>query len=141
MLLKGFLHLPKILFAAVSYVVALYVDCRRVSPKLTLGEFLPAVAWAFLRVIPVYPFLAVLISFVFLFVIAIVEGLGLPEDWLNWPIYYGTLYGPFSYVYWRVKHSDIRSVLKLKVISLNNRNVFNVLAWHRGTSLCLCTAP
>jgi hypothetical protein len=47
--------------------------------------------------------LAVLISFIFMFVISIWDFLKLPEEWLQWPIYYGTLYGPFVYVYCTVK--------------------------------------
>ena len=102
--LKGFLHTPRVVFAAVVYVVALYYDCRRVSrATLTLKTFLPLVGKAFLRVLPAYPFLAVAISFVFMIVINIFEALHLPLEILNWPIYYGTLYGPFSFVYWKVK--------------------------------------
>jgi hypothetical protein len=106
-LFQGFLHLPKIIFAAVCYVLTLYADCKRVSPKLGLGDFLPKVGWTFLRVLPAYPFLAVLISFGFLFVISLCEFLHLPLEWLNWPIYYGTLYGPFSFVYWKVKQQVV----------------------------------
>lgn len=69
--------------------------------------FLPKVGWAFLKVLPAYPFLAVLISFGFLFVINIWEFLQLPEEWLNMPIYYGTLYGPFAYTYVHVKQQVV----------------------------------
>ena len=43
------------------------------------------------------------------------EALGLPTEVLNWPIYYGTLYGPFSCVYFRVKKGveDERGALPL----------------------------
>ena len=102
-LLQGFLHLPKVVFAAIVYVVALYFDCKRVAKVLTLKTFLPLVGKAFLRVLPAYPFLAVVISFGFMIVINIFEALHLPLELLNWPIYYGTLYGPFSFVYWKVK--------------------------------------
>mmetsp|Transcript_55448 Transcript_55448/g.134637 ORF Transcript_55448/g.134637 Transcript_55448/m.134637 type:complete len:188 (-) Transcript_55448:279-842(-) len=78
---------------------------KRLRHRLVLPcrEFLPRVGRSFLRVLPAYPFLAVLISFVFMFVISIWEVLKLPEEWLQWPIYYGTLYGPFVYVYCTVK--------------------------------------
>lgn len=101
--LQGFLHLPKVAFAAIVYMVALYFDCKRVAKVLTLKTFLPLVGKAFCRVLPVYPFLAVAISFVFMIVINVFEALHLPLELLNWPIYYGTLYGPFSFVYWKVK--------------------------------------
>lgn len=115
-LLQGFLHLPRVLFAATAYVVALYIDVRyqhrlshrrRSSSVLRLGSFLPKVGWAFVKILPAYPLLAVLISFVFLFVINVWEALHLPNEWLNAPIYYGTLYGPFAWVYVYVKHQIV----------------------------------
>ena len=103
-LLQGFLHAPRVLFAATAYLIALYIDCRHVNVSLSLfGEFMPAVGTAFLYILPVYPFMAVLISFVFMVVIRVFEVLHLPLEYLNAPIYYGTLYGPFSMVYLRVK--------------------------------------
>lgn len=117
--LQGFLHLPKILFAAIIYVLALFIDCRQLchGELLFFKMFLPMVSRAFVRVLPVYPFLAVLISFGFLFVINLFEFLHLPEEWLNLPIYYGTLYGPFSFVYWKVKEKVIHDRNSLPVSS------------------------
>lgn len=58
-LLQDLFHVPKAVFAAIAYVSALYVDCRRVTPQLSLvRDFLPKVGWAFLRVLPVYPFVS-----------------------------------------------------------------------------------
>ena len=70
---------------------------------LTMKAFISNVGISFLKVIPAYPFLAVIIIFVFLFVISFFESLHLPTQWLNWPIYYGTQYGPFVWVYMSVK--------------------------------------
>mmetsp|Transcript_29801 Transcript_29801/g.49180 ORF Transcript_29801/g.49180 Transcript_29801/m.49180 type:complete len:222 (-) Transcript_29801:706-1371(-) len=99
------LHAPKIMLAAVLYVVVLYADCLRHSSnqKLTFRRFLGRVGIQFLKILPLYPFLAVLISCGFMFLISAFEHLNLPLEWLNWPIYYGTLYGPFSLVYFQVK--------------------------------------
>ena len=97
------MHLPKVAFAALAYNVALYFDCKRAQPVLTVKTFLPIVGKAFLRVLPAYPFLAIVISFGFMILINIFEALHLNLDLLNWPIYYGTLYGPFSFVYYKVK--------------------------------------
>jgi hypothetical protein len=105
-LFKSLLHVPTILIAAVAYLVALYYDCRRIT-RVSFQTFIKQVAWAFLYVLPVYPFLAVLFSFGFLAVIVVWDFLHLPEELLNWPIYYGTLYGPFSFVYWRVKQQVV----------------------------------
>ena len=101
--LQGFLHLPRVLFAATAYMVALYIDIRRLDRSWTLTKFLIRVGLAFCKVLPAYPFLAVLISVVFMFVINLWEALHLPLEWLNAPIYYGTLYGPFAWVYVSVK--------------------------------------
>jgi hypothetical protein len=113
----------RIALAALAYVVALYIDCKRSQPNLTLASFLRQVAIAFLRILPVYPFLAVLISFVFLFVISAFEALHLPLEILNMPIYYGTLYGPFSYIYYNVKRRVIESTQSLPTTSNNNSNM------------------
>lgn len=118
----------KIFVAAASYVLALYVDIHRVRKAGPNGDsgknqtsskhrtkklpfrsvFLPKVGWAFLKILPAYPFLAVLVSFVFLFVVDLWEFLHLPLEWLNNPIYYGTLYGPFAYTYVHVKQEVLR---------------------------------
>jgi hypothetical protein len=65
--------------------------------------FLPYVGRAFVRILPAYPFMAVMISFGFMFIINIWEFFHLPLEWLNSPIYYGTLYGPFGWIYIHVK--------------------------------------
>lgn len=111
-----FLHVPKVIFAAILYVLALYKDCKTAvtvhgSSKSTSfnfkTDFLPRVLRAFCLILPVYPVAAVLISFGFLFVINLFELLHLPVSLLNWPIYYGTLYGPFSYIYFTVKRNVV----------------------------------
>ena len=102
-------HAPKVVFAAVAYVVALYFDCKRSRKDLAVGDFLKSVGIQFCRVAPVYPFLAVMISFVFLFIISAFEALHLPLEILNMPIYYGTLYGPFSWIYYMVKKRIVES--------------------------------
>eukprot|EP00977_Amphora_coffeiformis_P008207 scaffold1834_cov175-Amphora_coffeaeformis.AAC.13 len=115
--LHQFLHIPKILFAAISYVVVLYYDCKRLHPSLEVPVFLEQVGLAFLYVLPVYPFLAVLISFGFLFVINIFEFFHWDEQILNTPIYFGVLYGPFSFVYWRVKEKIVQERSTLPTVN------------------------
>ncbi len=115
----------KLFVAATSYVTALYLDIHRdrgnnnnnkkskPPPKMPFRSvFLPKVGWAFLKILPAYPFLAVLISFVFLFVVDIWEYiLHLPLEYLNMPVYYGTLYGPFAYTYVHVKNEVLRKTM------------------------------
>ncbi len=107
------LHVPRVLLAAILYVLVLYVDCQRIhrhrgrSP-VPHHRFLRHVLKAFLYVAPIYPLLAITISFAFLFLLTAFERLGLSPQWLNTPIYYGTLYGPFSYMYFHVKRYIVR---------------------------------
>ena len=83
---------------------------RTTTQILAPKQFLQGVGKEFLKILPLYPFLAVLISFGFMIVISFCEHLHLPLNWLNWPIYYGTLYGPFSLVYFQVKKNIVHDV-------------------------------
>jgi hypothetical protein len=113
--LHRFLHLPKVVLIMTLYVVALYADCRRSCPSLRLQDFAKRIGVAFCHVLPVYPLLAIAISFGFLLLINLFEFLRLPLELLNWPIYYGTLYGPFSLIYWDVKRRILDEKLSLPV--------------------------
>mmetsp|Transcript_31225 Transcript_31225/g.65307 ORF Transcript_31225/g.65307 Transcript_31225/m.65307 type:complete len:246 (+) Transcript_31225:284-1021(+) len=117
--LEGGFHIPRICVAIISFLVALYYDCRRVVPTLSRGNqrkrdgmssrewsngfFFRLLFHCFCRLLPIYPFLAVVISFGFLFVASLFEKMNIPTRLLNMPIYYGTLYGPLSFMYWDVK--------------------------------------
>jgi hypothetical protein len=86
-----------------SFFLTLYWDCRRNNQAAAAAAaatttwsdqyFLKLLVQSFCRLLPIYPFLAVIISFGFLFVITVFERLHLPMEILNMPIYYGTLYG------------------------------------------------
>ena len=105
----NYFHISRIVLAAVLYFIALYYDVRTRNHTISFRrEFLPLLGMAILRVLPIYPFLAVIISFGFFFVLILFETIGIPEQVLNWPIYYGTLYGPFSYIYYDIKQQVIR---------------------------------
>ena len=97
-------RVPRIVVAIASFLLALYWDCRRINDAKDQIGHAAAAPWSnrnffrqllqsSCRLLPVYPFLAVVISFGFLFVISIFERLHLPLEILNIPIYYGTLYG------------------------------------------------
>ena len=104
-LFERLLHAPKIVLAAALYIAVLYVDCLRHSgnQQLTARRFLGSVSVQFVKALPLYPLLVIMISCGFMFLISALEHLNLPLEWLNWPLYYGTLYGPFSFVYFKVK--------------------------------------
>ena len=115
------LHAPKVIFVAIVYVVVLYIDCSRHttskndkvnhngtslsqrSQQLTVSRFLACICVHFFKVLTFYPLLVLLISFFFMIFISLFEHLHLPLEWINWPLYYGILYGPFSLVYFQVK--------------------------------------
>ena len=126
-----FYHAPKIVIVIVLYLLALYLDCWRIVQTTTSmvdkqttqttthhndtttawnffqKDFGPLVVKVTCRLLPIYPFLAVIISFGFLLVITIFETLHLDLSVLNGPIYYGTLYGPFSLIYKHVKQDIV----------------------------------
>lgn len=96
-------HVPRIFVAISSFLLALYLDCKQKYHRNSKSQtspapwsnhfFLSQLVQSFCRLLPVYPFLAVVISFGFLIVISAFEKLHLPVQILNMPIYYGTLYG------------------------------------------------
>ena len=113
-------HIPRILIAICSFIIALYWDCRHKYLQNSNNQSNSTAPWSnryfikqliqsFIRLLPVYPFLAVIISFGFLFVITLFEKLHLQSDILNMPIYYCTLYGPLMMMYWDVKKAVVRS--------------------------------
>lgn len=86
---------------------------NNINPIPFVTVFLPYVGRAFVTILPAYPFMAVMISFCFMFIINIWEFLHLPLEWLNGPIYYGTLYGPFGWIYIHVKRQVQQQAMAL----------------------------
>ena len=92
-------NVPRIVVAFGSFLTALYYDCRRkyiesakrlASPAcFSTRYFVETTLKSFCRLLPVYPFLAVVISCGFLLVVTVFEKMQLPLDILNYPIYYG----------------------------------------------------
>jgi hypothetical protein len=100
------LLLAKALLAALAYAGALALDVRRSRQSIGWREIVVAAAKSLLWTLPLYPVLAVFISAGFLMLDALLENvLRLDAAWLNWPIYYGTLYGPLVAVYAQAKLS------------------------------------
>ncbi len=152
--LERLLHVPKVVLAALLYIIVLYMDCLRhlsatatatatakaVTTKknacqiLPIRRFLRCVGVKFLIILPVYPFLAVLISFFFMVVISLLEHLHLPLQWLNWPIYYMVLYGPFSLVYLQVKETIIEEERTRTYNCTSTTSVFTTASSSRMSS-------
>ena len=99
----------KVPLVATIYVASLYVDTVACRGQFGGGaEFLSALMDAAVRLLPLFPLLSVMFAFVFLELGELCEHmLGMSDAsisaWLNQPIYYGVLYGPFAYIYVRVK--------------------------------------
>ena len=125
-------HTPKIMLVALLYMMVLYVDCRRFTTTAsssstatttwTIRSFLSIVGIEFLKILPLYPFMAVVISCGFMLLVGFCETLHLPVKWLNWPIYYGTLYGPFTFVYLQVKRRIIRKEEQIVLLPYRYRH-------------------
>ena len=100
------LHL-KIPILVLAFGSLAYFDVRRRSPEVNPKDFLETVVWSLKQTLPLYIPLAVGLSVVFLIIVTILEGVGIPErivsKILGTPICYGTLYGPFTVTYWGVK--------------------------------------
>ena len=103
-LLAPVLHLRfKVPLVAVCYIGTLYVDVVVYQKKLGGIEFVREVLDAAVALLPLFPFFSIGIAFIFLEVGELFEHYHIPTESLNQPIYYGVLYGPFAYVYVRVK--------------------------------------
>jgi len=105
------LHMPtlpqslwpiKVMLVATSFTLTLWFDVTRKN-RVGFRSFLLNVGQSCLVLLPVCPWLSVLISCGFFVLISIFDVFGLNTNILNWPIYYGTLYGPFAFVYLDVK--------------------------------------
>ena len=103
--LRGTRTFGRVVLAALSFSCACYFDTRRLAAfDLTPVAFLSVLWRAFLLAfLPAFPFLAVGVSFALFILVSLLEFASLPTSWLNAPIYYGTLYGPFAFLYWYAK--------------------------------------
>ena len=133
----------KVAIVAASFLGALYIDCKRgsgdsscINPSLFARE----IAKEFLLLLPVCPWLSVLISFVFFLIISIFDIVGLPTSILNGPIYYGTLYGPFAVIYVRIKRTMSRIPL-LPSSSSSSQSSFGASSGFTGRSTPTSLSP
>ena len=100
---SALLFAVKVPLTAVLYVATLYCDTVVYHGQLSRVAFWAELCSAALRLLPLFPLLSLLIAFCFLEVGTVFERMGWPTIWLNSPIQYGVLYGPFAYIYVRVK--------------------------------------
>ena len=98
----------KLPLVALTFLAALYADTVACRKQLTGLEFVVALQQATALLVPLFPLFSVAFAFFFLEIGELCEHvLGMSDAsisaWLNRPIYYGVLYGPFAYVFVRVK--------------------------------------
>lgn len=106
--------LERILVVAASYYCLCLWDVRRRKPDLGGEEFLAHFVAAGAKALLILPVATVAVAAGFLVLVTLLEAVRLPTAWLNGPIYYGALYGPFSSVYFFAK----RQVMSAKLLPL-----------------------
>lgn len=88
----------------IGFAALAYFDVRRLRQQpYHLKAYAQELQAAFWLVLPVFPFLVMGFSCVFLVLTAILEKVGLPEHLSEELIMYGQFYAPFGAVYWIIK--------------------------------------
>jgi hypothetical protein len=95
--------LVRVIAVATAYYAVCFWDVRRRKPDLTHDDFLMHFVVAGAKAVALLPAATVSVAAAFLLLVTMLEGARLPTSWLNGPIYYCALYGPFSSVYYFVK--------------------------------------
>lgn len=99
----------KIVAIAGIFLLVNFVDVKRLDPAVDLSSYSKAFAAALLYAIPAFPVAAVAISVCFLVIVSAMEAVSIDPHWINSPVYYGTVYGPFYVLYWRIKRELLGS--------------------------------
>ena len=105
-------HLPSqlILFVVVASFTALaWWDIHRIKPEVTLKTFARQICVSTLESLLILPVVSVGVALCFLVLIGFLDMVHTSTVWLNNPIYYGVLYGPFSTVYFFTKRRCIKN--------------------------------
>ena len=102
----GFRGLPSslVLVAVFSAFLALcWWDVHRLKPDVSVKTFLRQTSVSALESLLILPLVSVGVALAFLVLIGILDAVHTSTVWLNSPIYYGVLYGPFSTIYFFTK--------------------------------------
>eukprot|EP00471_Norrisiella_sphaerica_P007871 CAMPEP_0184495316 /NCGR_PEP_ID=MMETSP0113_2-20130426/30952_1 /TAXON_ID=91329 /ORGANISM="Norrisiella sphaerica, Strain BC52" /LENGTH=188 /DNA_ID=CAMNT_0026881453 /DNA_START=252 /DNA_END=818 /DNA_ORIENTATION=+ len=98
----------KILMISVTYALVCWYDTKRRRQGLKLGEFLLHFLNASTEACLMMPIIATGLATILVLTVSIVSAFHLTTEWLNWPIYYTVLYGPWAAVYVLVKRRCLR---------------------------------
>eukprot|EP00899_Mesostigma_viride_P028761 jgi/Mesvir1/906/Mv17467-RA.1 len=100
----------RVLFLAATYFAVCYGDVRRRHGcQLSLSLFTPHFLVSAGITLALLPVLAVCVGAVFMVLVVVLEGVGGSAAWLNWPIYYCVLYGPWSLAFFLTKRRCLRA--------------------------------
>ena len=95
--------LVRVIVVAAAYYALCFWDVRRGKPELTHEDFLTHFVVAGAKAVVLLPLATISVAAAFLLLVTALEALRLPTAWLNGPIYYCALYGPFCSVYYFAK--------------------------------------
>mmetsp|Transcript_8554 Transcript_8554/g.22066 ORF Transcript_8554/g.22066 Transcript_8554/m.22066 type:complete len:183 (-) Transcript_8554:210-758(-) len=105
------LHLPAwvlyILVPTLFFSLAWW-DVRRIKPETTFPSFFRQTTLSTLESLIILPLVSIAVAIAFLLLVAVCDVLHVPTTWLNSPIYYGVLYGPFSAIYFLTKRRCVK---------------------------------
>lgn len=126
----------KVSFAAVMYPLACFADLRRRVPQLQPRQLLKIMPLSLLMTAALFPVVMLVIAMAFLLLCAGLDTVGVDPHILNWPIYWGVLYGPFATFYWDLKFRFLKSQDIPADLCRNTASVE-----HRPTNLLRFGAP
>uniref|UniRef100_A0A061R1K5 Uncharacterized protein n=1 Tax=Tetraselmis sp. GSL018 TaxID=582737 RepID=A0A061R1K5_9CHLO len=86
-----------------SYYALCYWDVKQYKPGFSHRDFVANFAVATTKALALLPIVTVLVASFFLVLVTFLEFFRMPTAWLNWPIFYCALYGPFLSIYFLVK--------------------------------------
>lgn len=86
-----------------AFVGLAWWDIHRLKPDVTVKTFARQICISTLESLLILPLVSVGVAMAFLVLIGILDVVHTSTAWLNNPIYYGVLYGPFSTIYFFTK--------------------------------------
>ena len=99
------------LVVAAAFAGTLWLSLTRThaGQALTPLAFARILIVSVLESLPILPIIACIVAFSFLVLVSLCQWLALPTSWLNWPIYFGVLYGPFATIFFVARRRFSRS--------------------------------
>lgn len=120
---RAYMWVLRLITIATGFSTLTYFDVRRLREQpYTMVTFFYELKGAVALVLPVFPFLVMGFSCVFLIIVSLLMKIGLPSDVGDEFIFYGQFYAPFSAVYWLMKKDWLADERKRSVLPLSSGN-------------------